>query len=58
MYGQGRVRTLVVFVQPEMWDAIDGETLMVLLAEMAEILPEIMRLVHEGQEVVVVDYEI
>ena len=48
----------VVFVQPEMWDTIDGETLMILLAEIAETLPEVMRLVHEGQEVVVVDYEI
>jgi hypothetical protein len=54
--GGGRVRTLVVFLQPEMWQTIDGDTLLVLLTKIATHLPDALRLVYEGHELVVVDY--
>lgn len=54
--GEGWVRMLVVFLQPGMWQTIDGDTLLVLLTEIAAHLPDAMRLVYEGHELVVVDY--
>jgi len=58
IYGQQRRRTLVVFVQTKMWRTIDGETLLVLLEQVADTLPQAVRLVHQGVELTVVDYEI
>jgi len=55
--GRQRTRTLVVFMQAEMWQAIDGETLLVLLEQVADTLPRAVRIVHEGIELTVVDYE-
>lgn len=56
--GQQRTRTLVVFVQTDMWQTINGEALLVLLEQVADTLPQAARIVHEGIELVVVDYEI
>lgn len=55
--GQQRARTLVVFMQRDMWQAIDGETLLVLLEDIADTLPRAARIVHEGIELTVIDYE-
>jgi hypothetical protein len=55
--GRERTRTLVVFVKPEMWHTIDGETLLVLLEKIADTLPQAMRIVYRGNELTVVDYE-
>ena len=55
--GQQRTRTLVVFMQTEMWQTINGETLLVLLEQVADTLPQAACTVHEGTELIVVDYE-
>jgi len=55
--GRRRTRTLVVFMQAEMWEAIDGETLLVLLEQIADTLPQAARIVHEEVELTVIDYE-
>jgi hypothetical protein len=55
--GQRRTRTLVVFVQADMWEAIDGETVLVLLEEVADTLPQAARIVHQGIELTVIHYE-
>lgn len=54
---QQQTQTLVVFMQTEMWQTINGETLLVLLEQMADTLPQAVRIVHEGIELIVVDYE-
>jgi hypothetical protein len=51
-------RIMVVFVQEGMWRVIDGETLLVLLEEIAGTLPQAARIVHEGLELTVIDYQI
>lgn len=53
-----RISTLVVFMQAAMWETIDGETLLVLLSEIADTLPQAMRIIHQGVELTVIDYEI
>jgi len=55
--GQQRTRTMVVFVQTEMWQTINGETLLVLLEQVINTLPQAARIVHEGVELTVVDYD-
>lgn len=55
--GQQRIRTLVVFMQAEMWQTINGETLLVLLEQVADTLPQAARIIHKGVELTVVDYE-
>jgi hypothetical protein len=57
VYGRERVRTLVVFMQATMWQAIDGDTLLVLLEEIADTLPHAARIRHQGIELTVIDYE-
>jgi len=52
-----RSRTLVVFAKAEMWQRIDGETLLVLLEQVADTLPSAARIVHAGIELTVIDYE-
>jgi len=49
---------MVVFMQQGMWDVIDGETLLVLLEAITDTLPQAARIVHEGLELTVIDYEI
>ena len=39
-----------------MWDAIDGETLLTSLAELAATLPRAARVRFAGVEIVVADY--
>ena len=41
-----------------MWETIDGETLLVLLSEIADTLPQAMRIIHQGVKLTVIDYEI
>jgi hypothetical protein len=55
--GKRRARTLVVFAKAEMWQTIDGETLLVLLEQVADTLPNAARIVHAGIELTVIDYE-
>ena len=54
--GRQRIRTLVVFMRAEMWQTIDGETLLILLEQVADTLPQATRIVHEGIELTVIDY--
>ena len=55
--GRQRIRTMVIFMRAEMWHTIDGETLLVLLEQVADTLPQATRIVHEGIELTVIDYE-
>lgn len=55
--GQRRTQTLVAFVQADMWQKIDGETLLVLLEQVSDTLPQAARIVHEGMELMVIEYE-
>lgn len=57
IHGKQRTRTLVVFMQTEMWETIDGDTLLVLLEHLADTLPQAARIVHEGHQLTVIDYE-
>jgi hypothetical protein len=41
-----------------MWQTIDGETLLVLLEQVADTLPQAARIVHHGVQLTVVEYEI
>ena len=56
--GSRGTRIMVVFMQQGMWDVIDGETLLVLLEAITDTLPQAARIVHEGLELTVIDYEI
>jgi len=38
------------------WEAIDGETLLTLLSDLEEILPQPARISYHGGELVVADY--
>ena len=68
VHSRTRIPTLVVFMssptpeagfrQAAMWETIDGETLLVLLSEIADTLPQAMRIIHQGVELTVIDYEI
>lgn len=49
-------RTLVVFMKPDMWQAIDGDTLLVLLEEIVDTLPHAARIEHQGLQLTVIDY--
>lgn len=51
-------RTLVVFIQAGMWQEIDGDTLLVLLEELAETLPDAAQIVHQGLALTVIDYDL
>ncbi|NOX60334.1 MAG: hypothetical protein GXP42_00060 [Chloroflexi bacterium] len=53
-----RARILVVFLTGQMWNAIDGETLLTQLTELPEVLPQTARILHRGDELVVVDYDV
>jgi hypothetical protein len=55
--GRRRTRTLVVFMKTEMWHTINGETLLVLLEQVADTLPSAARIVHAGIELTVIDYD-
>jgi hypothetical protein len=55
--GQRRARTLVVFMRADVWQTIDGDTLLVLLEQIADTLPQAMRIVHQAIELTVIDYE-
>jgi hypothetical protein len=56
--GRRGVRTLVVFIQTTMWQAIDGDTLLVLLEEIADTLPDALHIVHQGLQLTVIDYDL
>lgn len=59
IHGQRRVRTLVVFIQDEMWKTIDGQTVMALLSKIVDTLPQATRITtHMGTELVVIEYEL
>jgi hypothetical protein len=52
----GRSRMLVVMMRQAMWDTIDGETLLTVLSDLADVLPDTARIRIEGVEVIVADY--
>lgn len=52
------IRTLVVFIQAGMWQEIDGDTLLVLLEEVADMLPDAVQIVHQGLPLTVIDYDL
>jgi len=54
--GRHRTRTLVVFMKPDMWQVIDGDTILVLLEDLADTLPEAARIDHRGIQLTVIDY--
>lgn len=58
VHGKTHTRTVVVFMQAAMWDKIDGDTLFVLLTEIVDTLPQAARIVHQGVELTVLDYEL
>ena len=51
-----RERIRVVFLTPQMWNAIDGETIRTRLTELPKVLPQPARIVHRSKELVVADY--
>jgi hypothetical protein len=53
---RGQRYTLVVLLQPEAWDTIDGDTLAGSLENAADLLPAPVRIRHQGHELVVLDY--
>ncbi|TEU10212.1 MAG: hypothetical protein E3J21_26945 [Anaerolineales bacterium] len=53
-----RVRTLVVFLRPAMWQKIDGETSQTTLDTLEQVLPQPGSVQIGTQTVIVVDYEI
>ncbi len=54
----GRQRTLVVMMRQPMWDAIDGDTILTTLEELADVLPSPARIRIGGAEAIVADYEL
>jgi hypothetical protein len=50
------LRTLVVFIQPDMWQVIDGDTLLVKLEAIADSLQDAVHILHQGLQVIVIDY--
>jgi len=58
LYDQpGRAQIRVVFLKQPAWDAIDGETLPTTLAALPGILPTVAEIEHDGQTLIVVEYE-
>ena len=57
LFTRGRERTLVVLLQPDAWDIINGDTVPGHLDIVMEQLPTPVRIRHRGRELVVVDYE-
>ena len=51
-----RARTLAVFLQDVAWEAIDGQTLLTLLSDLEEVLPQPARIPYHGGHLVVADY--
>lgn len=51
-----RSRTLVVMMRQAMWAAIDGETILTTLSNLADVLPDTCRVRISGVEIIVADY--
>ena len=49
-------RTLIVMMRQAMWAAIDGETILATLSNLADVLPDTARVRISGVEVIVADY--
>jgi hypothetical protein len=56
--GSQQAHIMVVFMQRQMWQEIDGDTLFVLLEELADNLPQACRIIQAGVELTVIDYEL
>lgn len=52
-----RYRTLVVFLKPPAWEAIDGETTPATLRTLSAVLPAVAEIEHRGRTLVVLEYE-
>lgn len=55
--GRERARTMVVMMQADMWRVLDGDTLLVLLENLADTLPQAARIQHQGIELIIIEYE-
>lgn len=53
-----RTRTLLVFLKPDAWTVIDGETLVTNLEKLSEVLPQTAQVQVGSFELVVADYEV
>ena len=53
-----RTRTLVVFLKPEAWAVINGETLVTHLERLSEVLPQTAQVQVGSFELIVADYEV
>jgi hypothetical protein len=49
---------LVVFLQPAVWNELNGDTQLTNLQGLAMVLPQPARIEHRGRTLVVVDYEL
>jgi hypothetical protein len=58
IWGRKGARTLVVFIQADMWQEIDGDTFLVLLEKIADTLPDAAQIVHQGLTLTVIDYSL
>jgi len=54
----GRARVLVVFLKPNVWQDIDGETSQTTLTTLEQVLPQPGSVQIGSQTVIVVDYEV
>jgi hypothetical protein len=58
LLGWPRRRLLVVFLQPAVWNELNGDTQLTNLQGLAMVLPQPARIEHRGRTLVVVDYEL
>ena len=52
-----RYRTLVVFLKPPAWEAINGETIPATLRTLSAVLHAVAEIEHHGRALVVLEYE-
>ena len=49
---------MVAMMQADMWRVLDGDTLLVLLENLADTLPQAARIQHQGIELIIIEYEL
>jgi hypothetical protein len=57
LWVRGQISTLVVLLQPPVWDTINGDTVDGNLDDLAGLLPVPVRIRRRGHELVVLDYD-
>ena len=48
---------MVVMMKGDMWRLLDGDTPLVLLENLADTLPQDVRIQHQGIELIIIEYE-